>query len=67
MIKELKAFLVVVAREFDFQDCYNEVYRDEKIDLRNVDGELAYFVDRGAAHMRGHFPCRVRSGEYKAN
>lgn len=67
VIKELKAFLVVVAREFDFQDCYNEVYRDEKIDLSNVDGELAYFVDRGAAHMRGHFPCRVRSGEYKAN
>jgi len=67
VIKELKAFLVVLTREFDFQDCYNEVYRGENIDLGNVDGEMAYLIDRGAAHMRGHFPCRVRSGEYKTN
>ncbi|KAH7029190.1 cytochrome P450 [Microdochium trichocladiopsis] len=64
VLKELKAFLVLVAREFDFRNCYDEVYKGEKVNLENVDGELPYLIDRGAAHMRGHLPTRIRLSGY---
>ncbi|OTB00320.1 hypothetical protein M426DRAFT_267779 [Hypoxylon sp. CI-4A] len=64
VMKELKAFLALVCREFDFQECYDEVYTDEKVDLTNVDNEKAYLVEHGAAHPRGEFPCRVSLSGY---
>ncbi|KAI1378005.1 cytochrome P450 [Hypoxylon crocopeplum] len=64
VLKELKAFLAIVCREFDFQECYDEVYAGEKVDLRNVDYEKAYLIEHGAAHPRGEFPCRVALSGY---
>ncbi|OTA83025.1 hypothetical protein M434DRAFT_400808 [Hypoxylon sp. CO27-5] len=64
VLKEVKAFLAIVCREFDFQQCYDEVYADENIDLTNVDNEKAYLVEHGAAHPRGEFPCRVSLSGY---
>ncbi|KAI0116188.1 cytochrome P450 [Hypoxylon sp. NC0597] len=64
VLKEVKAFLALVCREFDFQQCYDEVYADEKIDLTNVDNEKAYLIEHGAAHPRGEFPCRVSLSGY---
>ncbi|KAI1768404.1 cytochrome P450 [Hypoxylon sp. FL1150] len=64
VMKEVKAFLAIICREFDFQNCYDEVYADETIDLTNVDNEKAYLVEHGAAHPRGDFPCRVSLSGY---
>ncbi|KAI2635706.1 cytochrome P450 [Hypomontagnella submonticulosa] len=64
VMKELKAFLAIVCREFDFRECYDEVYAGEKIDLTNVDNEKAYLVEHGAAHPRGEFPCMVSFSNY---
>ncbi|XXH01889.1 hypothetical protein Hte_008251 [Hypoxylon texense] len=64
VMKEVKAFLAILCREFDFQNCYDEVYADEKIDLTNVDYERAYLVEHGAAHPRGEYPCRVSLSAY---
>lgn len=64
VMKEVKAFLAILCREFDFRNCYDEVYADEEIDLTNVDYERAYLVEHGAAHPRGEFPCRVLLSGY---
>ncbi|KAI0895290.1 cytochrome P450 [Annulohypoxylon nitens] len=64
VMKEVKAFLALVCREFDFQECYDEVYSGEKIDLTNVYNEKAYLIEHGAAHPRGEFPCRVSLSGY---
>ncbi|KAI0165116.1 cytochrome P450 [Hypoxylon sp. FL1284] len=64
VMKELKTFLAIMCREFDFQSCYDEVYADDKTDLTNVYGEKAYLVEHGAAHPRGGFPCRVALSGY---
>ncbi|KAL7619489.1 hypothetical protein AAE478_010028 [Parahypoxylon ruwenzoriense] len=64
VMKEVKAFLSIVCREFDFQECYDEVYSGEQIDLTNVDYEKAYLIEHGAAHPRGKFPCRVSLSGY---
>ncbi|RYP93185.1 hypothetical protein DL770_000660 [Monosporascus sp. CRB-9-2] len=53
VMKELRAFVALLAREFDFQDCYGEVFAGEKVDLTNVDHEKAYLVEAGSAHLRG--------------
>ncbi|KAI0018166.1 cytochrome P450 [Xylariomycetidae sp. FL0641] len=59
VMKEIKAFLALFSREFDFQECYNEAFAGEKLDLSEVYNEKAYMADGGSAHMRGQFPCRV--------
>lgn len=64
VFKELKAFLAIICREFDIQECYDEVYAGEKIDLTNVAHEKAYMVERGSAHLRGDFPCKVSLSNY---
>ncbi|KAI0838400.1 cytochrome P450 [Hypoxylon sp. FL0890] len=64
VLKEVKAFLSIVCREFDFQECYDEAYAGEKIDLTNVDNEKAYLVEHGAAHPRGELPCRASLSGY---
>ncbi|KAI1397672.1 cytochrome P450 [Hypoxylon fuscum] len=64
VMKEVKAFLAILSREFDFKECYDEVYAGEKIDLTNVDNEVAYLVEHGAAHPRGELPCRVSLSGY---
>ncbi|KAI1807525.1 cytochrome P450 [Daldinia bambusicola] len=64
VLKEVKAFLAIMCREFDFQQCYDEVYTGEKLDLTNVYNEKAYLIERGSAHVRGEFPCRVSISGY---
>lgn len=64
VMKELRAFLSLVTREFDFQESYDEVYAGEKIDLTHVSGEKAYLVEAGSAHIRGKFPCRISLSGY---
>ncbi|KAI5863986.1 cytochrome P450 [Durotheca rogersii] len=59
VLKELKAFLAIVCREFDFQECYDEVFAGQNVDLTNVDHEKAYLIESGSAHPRDGFPCRV--------
>ncbi|KAI1505057.1 cytochrome P450 [Biscogniauxia marginata] len=59
VMKELRAFLAIFVREFDFHECYDEVYADTNVDLANVDYEKAFLIEAGAAHPRGQFPCRV--------
>ncbi|ORY58823.1 cytochrome P450 [Pseudomassariella vexata] len=62
--KEVKAFLVLLSREFNVKECYDEVDGDRKIDLTNVDNEKVYQVEAGAAHPRDKFPCRVSLSGY---
>ncbi|KAI1385876.1 cytochrome P450 [Hypoxylon trugodes] len=64
VFKEVKAFLAIISREFDFQECYDEVYAGEKIDLTTVYNEKAYLVEHGSAHPRGELPCRVTLSGY---
>ncbi|KAI1654323.1 cytochrome P450 [Daldinia decipiens] len=64
VLKEVKAFLAIICREFDFQECYDEVYAGEKLDLTTVDNEKAYLIEHGSAHPRGEFPCRVSLSGY---
>lgn len=65
VMKELRAFLAIFAREFDFQACYDEVFAGEKLDLKNVYDEKAYLIEAGSAHPRGKFPCRVSFSNYR--
>ncbi|KAI1169781.1 cytochrome P450 [Nemania sp. FL0916] len=64
VMKELRAFLALVAREFDFQECYDEVYAGEKVDLTHVYNEKAFLIESGSAHPRGKFPCRISLSGY---
>ncbi|KAI1816990.1 cytochrome P450 [Poronia punctata] len=64
VMKELRAFLAMFAREFDFKECYDEVYVGEKLDLENVFNEKAFLTESGSAHLRGNFPCRVSLSGY---
>ncbi|KAI8961443.1 cytochrome P450 [Daldinia sp. FL1419] len=66
VMKEVKIFLAIICREFDFQECYDEVYAGEKLDLTMVDNEKAYLIEHGSAHPRGEFPCRVSLSGYVA-
>ncbi|KAI3325769.1 cytochrome P450 [Xylariaceae sp. AK1471] len=64
VMKELRAFLALFTREFDFKECYDEVYANEKIDLTHVYNEKAFLVEAGSAHLRGKFPCRISLSGY---
>lgn len=64
VMKELRAFLALLAREFDLRDCYDEVYAGEDLDLTHVDGEKAYMIEAGSAHPRGQMPVRVSLSGY---
>ncbi|KAK8018672.1 thiamine diphosphate-binding protein [Apiospora marii] len=64
VMKEVKAFLVLLAREFDIEECYAEMDGDRKLDLTHVDFEKAHLVEAGAAHPRANFPCRVSLSGY---
>jgi len=64
VMKELRAFLALFAREFDFKECYDEVYPGEKINLEHVSDEKAYMTESGSAHPRGSLPCRVSLSGY---
>jgi cytochrome P450 len=66
VIKELKAFLVLMAREVDIKECYDEFDGGRKVDLTNVFSEKVYQVEAGAAHPRDRFPCRISLSGYKA-
>ncbi|KAI8948714.1 cytochrome P450 [Xylaria longipes] len=65
VMKELRLFLALVAREFDFQECYDEVYAGENVDLTHVYNEKAFLIESGSAHPRGNFPCRISISSYK--
>ncbi|KAI8631499.1 cytochrome P450 [Xylariaceae sp. FL1651] len=64
VMKELRAFLAIFAREFEFEECYDEVHAGEKIDLTHVYNEKAFLIEAGSAHPRGKFPCRVSLSGY---
>ncbi|KAI1429045.1 cytochrome P450 [Xylaria sp. FL1777] len=64
VMKELRTFLALIAREFDFKECYDEVYADEKVDLEHVFNEKAFLTEAGSAHPRGKFPCRISLSHY---
>ncbi|KAI0965602.1 cytochrome P450 [Xylaria arbuscula] len=64
VMKELRTFLALFAREFDFQECYDEVFARENIDLTHVFNEKAFLTESGSAHPRGKFPCRISLSHY---
>ncbi|KAI0397521.1 cytochrome P450 [Xylariaceae sp. FL0594] len=64
VMKELRAFLALLAREFDFKEAYDEVYPAEKLNLEHVSGEKAYMTESGSAHPRGSMPCRISLSGY---
>lgn len=63
VIKEVKAFLVLMAREFDVEERYSEADEGKALDLTHVDMEKVYLVEAGAAHPRDQFPCRITSSQ----
>lgn len=66
VIKELKAFLALVAGEFDIMECYDEFDGGWKPDLSNVFGDNVYQVEAGSAHPRNQYPCRISLSGYQA-
>lgn len=66
VIKESKIFLVLMAREFDIKECYDEFDGGRTVDLTNVFSQKVYQVEKGAAHPRDRFPCRISLSGYEA-
>ncbi|GAW13534.1 hypothetical protein ANO14919_029210 [Xylariales sp. No.14919] len=64
VMKELRVFLALLARQFDFEECYDEVYAGDKTDLTHVFNEKAFLIESGSAHLRGKFPCRISLSRY---
>lgn len=64
VMREMRMFLALFAREFDFNECYDEVYAGEKIDLTHVYNEIAFLTESGSAHPRGKLPCRISLSHY---
>ncbi|KAI0517787.1 cytochrome P450 [Xylaria bambusicola] len=64
VMKELRMFLALFAREFDFKECYDEVYAGETVDLTHVYNEKAFLTESGSAHPRGNLPCRISLSHY---
>lgn len=55
---EMKTVLVLTAREFTFQEAYEEIdRRGARKGVKTVDGEKAYQVQLG--QPSGNLPCRV--------
>ena len=61
VMMELSVLLVMVAREFEFRNCYQEFdnLRPRKGGNRTYRDERAYQVEEGAAHPVDGYPCRV--------
>lgn len=63
-MREIKATLACVVRQFDFEDCYAEVDGESGNvprggwDLSRVGGHRAWLVEAGSAHPAEGFPCR---------
>ncbi|KAI1318985.1 cytochrome P450 [Xylariaceae sp. FL0255] len=64
VLKELRAFLALIVREFDLSEAYAEVFPDEGVDLSKLHNEKAYLIESGSAHLRGKFPCRISLSGY---
>ena len=60
VMMELSVVLVMIMREFDFQNCYNDfdALRSGQA-KKSYWGERAYQVQSGAAHPVDGYPCRV--------
>lgn len=57
---DIKVTLVMVIREFDVKDAYDEWDRlNGTTGIKTMDGERAYQVARGSDHPVNGFPCRV--------
>lgn len=57
---ELSVVLVMVVRDFDFENCYEEFDRMKTGEARKTyRGGRAYLVEEGAAHPADGYPCRV--------
>ena len=62
VMTELKIVLVMLARQFEFQDSYDEwdsLHPAQKGENRRLNGDRAYQIEEGAAHPAAHYPCRV--------
>ncbi|KAH7018851.1 hypothetical protein EDB80DRAFT_524785, partial [Ilyonectria destructans] len=63
-MREIKATLACVVRQFDVEDCYAEVDGESGNvprggwDLSQVGGHRAWLVEAGSAHPAEEFPCR---------
>lgn len=66
-VAELKVVCMLVAREFDFTDAYDEYDQKDHggwFDVRTVDGDRAYQITRGGgSHPSDWYPCRVKFAE----
>ena len=57
---ELSVLLVMVAREFEFRECYEEWDAlNPGNGIKTYRGERAYQIENGAAHPADGYPCRV--------
>ncbi|KAF6828322.1 cytochrome p450 71b25 [Colletotrichum plurivorum] len=60
-LTEIKLACVMLAREFEFREAYDEVGPQP---ASRVDGDHVYLVSRGgAANPSGYYPCRVSFSE----
>ncbi|KAF6810525.1 cytochrome p450 71b25 [Colletotrichum musicola] len=67
VMKEVRAVLACVVREFDIQDCYAEMDAEDGgpgIDLSGLGGQRAFLVESGAAHPTDGYPCRIKASGY---
>ncbi|KAI4163185.1 MAG: hypothetical protein LQ342_003118 [Letrouitia transgressa] len=57
---QLSVLLAIVAREFDFRNCYEEWDSlNPRKGTKRYRGERAYQIENGAAHPADGYPCRV--------
>ena len=59
---DIKVTLVMLVRQFDFEDAYEEwdhMQGRTEGDVWKFEGERAYQVGQGAAHPSDGMPCRV--------
>lgn len=65
VLTEIKAVLACTIREFDIQECYDQLDQGKaKPNLSGVAGYRAYMIDAGAAHPTGGYPCVVTQSGY---
>jgi cytochrome P450 len=57
---EIKVVLAHLAREFDFENAYEEWdLLNPRKGIKNIRGNRAFLIDEGAAHPVDYYPCRV--------
>ena len=60
VMTELTVLLAMIARQFEFKDCYEEWDKlNPAKGKKTYRGERAYQIEEGAAHPADGYPCRV--------